>query len=218
MPLTAEVNRSAFDSEQKACPCYARVFAMSDQQDKVVLVCGGAGGIGAEIARRIARDGSRVVIADLNEAEAHAQSDGIVASGGEAIAVACDVTRPELCDRAAQAAIDRFGRLDGVVNCAGISMPIDSISIAPADWARMIDIQLNGTLSMLRKPARGGCGSEGARWCSLPASTPKRHSPGERRTARRRPASRCSQRCWQSSGPIGKSESTPSARRMSPLR
>jgi NAD(P)-dependent dehydrogenase (short-subunit alcohol dehydrogenase family) len=129
-------------------------FAMSDQQEKVVLVFGGAGGIGAEVARRLARDGSRVVVADLNHAEAHAQSDGIIASGGEAIAVACDITRPELCDRAAQAATDRFGRLDGVVNCAGISMPVDSISIAPADWARMIDIQLNGTFYVAQACAR----------------------------------------------------------------
>jgi NAD(P)-dependent dehydrogenase (short-subunit alcohol dehydrogenase family) len=99
---------------------------MSDQQEKVVLVCGGAGGIGAEVARRVARDGSGVVIADLNEAEAHAQSNAIVASGGEAIAVACDVTRPELCDRAAQAATHRFGRVDGVVTCACISKQVDS--------------------------------------------------------------------------------------------
>jgi NAD(P)-dependent dehydrogenase (short-subunit alcohol dehydrogenase family) len=113
---------------------------MPDQSEKVTIVFGGAGGIGADVAARLAQEGSRVVVADLNEEAAHAHAAAI---GG--LAVACDITSPEQCARAAQAAVDRFGRLDGAVNCAGISKPADSISLAPADWARMVDIQLNGT-------------------------------------------------------------------------
>jgi NAD(P)-dependent dehydrogenase (short-subunit alcohol dehydrogenase family) len=111
----------------------------------VVVAFGGAGGIGAEVARQLAADGARVVIADLNEDQARAHASVIAGSGGQAVAVACDITRPDMCEAAAQLAIDRFGRLDAVVNCAGISRPTDSISLAPSDWARMVDIQLNGS-------------------------------------------------------------------------
>ena len=118
---------------------------MADLTDRVILVFGGAGGIGAEVGTRLAAGGSRVVIADLNEAQAHAHAKTIAAGGAQAFGLRCDITSPDLCDRAAQAAIDRFGRLDGVVNCAGISKPHDSISLDPADWARMVEIQLNGS-------------------------------------------------------------------------
>ena len=122
--------------------------------DKVILVFGGAGGIGAEASVRLASGGARVVIADLKADQAQAKAVGIVANGGQAIGVACDVTIPELCEHAAQAAVDHFGQLDGVVNCAGISKPHDSISIAPADWARMVDVQLNGSFYVAQACAR----------------------------------------------------------------
>ena len=122
--------------------------------DKVVLVTGGAGGIGAETSARLASGGARVVIADVNAAHAEAKAAGIVAGGGQAIAVACDITDPELCERTAQAAVDRFGQLDGVVNCAGVSQPHDSISLPPAEWARMVDIQLNGAFYIAQACAK----------------------------------------------------------------
>ena len=98
---------------------------------KVILAPGGAGGIGAEVAAHLASGGARVVIADVNEVQAQVQAAAIVSAGGESFGIACDITNPEQCDRAAQAAVDRFGRLDGVVNCAGISRPHDSISLPP---------------------------------------------------------------------------------------
>jgi 3-oxoacyl-[acyl-carrier protein] reductase len=113
-------------------------------QDKVIVISGGASGIGAEVSGRLASEGARVVIADLNAAAADAHAASIVAAGGRAVGVACDITNPELCERVAQAAVDQFGTIDGVVNCAGISKPHDSISLPPADWARMVDVQLNG--------------------------------------------------------------------------
>jgi len=113
-------------------------------RDKVIVVFGGAGGIGAEVSVRLASDGARVVVADLDAAHARAHATAITADGGRAIGVACDITNPESCDSATQSAIDEFGRLDGAVNCAGISKPHDSVSLPPADWARMVDVQLNG--------------------------------------------------------------------------
>ena len=123
-------------------------------QNKVILVFGGAGGIGAEASARLASEGARVVIADLSAEGADATAANIVAGGGQAAGVGCDITNPELCDRAAQAAVDRFGQLDGMVNCAGISRPHDSISVPAADWARMVDVQLNGAFYAAQACAR----------------------------------------------------------------
>ena len=117
---------------------------MPDNADRVILVFGGAGGIGAAVGTRLASEGARVVVADQNEIAARAKALEIVAAGGQAIGAACDITNAGQCEGAAQAAVDEYGRLDGMVNCAGISRPHDSISLPPADWARMVDIQLNG--------------------------------------------------------------------------
>lgn len=94
---------------------------------KVILVFGGAGGIGAQTAAHLTNEGVRVVTADLR--------------GGD---VECDITDPDACGRAARFAVDRHGQLDGMVNCAGVSKPHDSLTLPPADWARMVDVQLNG--------------------------------------------------------------------------
>lgn len=127
---------------------------MPEETSRVILVVGGAGGIGAETSARLAAEGVRVVIADLNTSQAQAKVDEIAAAGGQAIGVECDITNPESCERAAQTAAERFGRLDGLVNCAGISKPHDSISLPPADWARMVDVQLNGAFYIAQACAK----------------------------------------------------------------
>ena len=130
--------------------------------DRVILVTGGAGGIGAETCARLASQGVRVIIADINLTAARAKAADLVAAGGQALGLECDITNPETCDRAAQSAVDRFGRLDGMVNCAGVSRPQDSISLPPADWARMVDIQLNGAFYIAQACARRMWASGGA--------------------------------------------------------
>jgi 3-oxoacyl-[acyl-carrier protein] reductase len=127
---------------------------MQNTTNKVIVVFGGAGGIGAGTSARLASEGARVVIADLNSLPAQALAQNIVAAGGQAIGVPCDITNPAMCESAAQAAMDQFGQLDGMVNCAGISKPHDSISLPPADWARMVDVQLNGAFYTAQACAR----------------------------------------------------------------
>ena len=128
-------------------------------RDKVIVVSGGAGGIGAEVCLRLALEGARVVVADLSIADAEAKAVSIGRS--RAIGVACDITNPDECEALAQAAVERFGRLDGAVNCAGFSKPHDSISLPPADWARMVDVQLNGAFYFAQACAKRMMGSGG---------------------------------------------------------
>jgi NAD(P)-dependent dehydrogenase (short-subunit alcohol dehydrogenase family) len=113
-------------------------------EGKVVLVTGGAGGIGAEVSARLASQGARICVVDLDQQKADDTAAAIRSSGGEAEAAICDITDPEGCQQAADRAVRRFGRLDGMVNCAGVSKPHDSLTLPPADWARMVDVQLNG--------------------------------------------------------------------------
>ena len=127
---------------------------MLSTPNRVVIVFGGAGGIGAEVGARLASDGTRVVVADLDGERARAKAAALISGGGRALGVACDITDPAACDAAAEAAIDEFGRLDGAVNCAGISQPHDSLTLPPADWARMVDVQLNGTFYAAQACAR----------------------------------------------------------------
>jgi NAD(P)-dependent dehydrogenase (short-subunit alcohol dehydrogenase family) len=120
-------------------------------QDKVIVVSGGAGGIGAEVSARLAQEAACVVIADLDAAQAEAKAEGL---GGRAIGITCDITVPEQCEALAQTAFEHFGRIDGLVNCAGFSKPHDSLTLSPADWTRMIDVQLNGAFYLAQACAK----------------------------------------------------------------
>jgi 3-oxoacyl-[acyl-carrier protein] reductase len=120
-------------------------------RDKVILVSGGAGGIGAEVSARLASEGALVAVADLHVGEAEAKAESI---GGRAIGVGCNITSPEQCEAAVQAAIKTFGRLDGMVNCAGFSRPHDSLTLPPGDWALMVDVQLNGAFYLAQACAK----------------------------------------------------------------
>ena len=131
-------------------------------QDKVIVVSGGAGGIGAEVAERLAAEGARLVIADLEVAQPREKAERFGTGGDRALGVACDITSPGQCEALAQSAINKFGRLDGVVNCAGFSKPHDSISLPPADWARMVDVQLNGAFYFAQACAKRMLGTGGA--------------------------------------------------------
>jgi len=132
-------------------------------QDKVCIVTGAASGIGKEIASVYAREGGKVVIADLNKAAAQATADEIVKAGGKAMAVAMDVTNEEQVNAAVAEVVAAYGGVDVLVSNAGIQIvhPIEEFPFA--DWKKMLAIHLDGAflttkacVPHMQKSGKGG--------------------------------------------------------------
>jgi L-fucose dehydrogenase len=104
-------------------------------QDKVVLVTGGARGIGQGIARVLAAEGAIPVVVGRDAGDNEAAVQGIRDAGGRAWSVQAELTTTEDCRRAVEAAVARFGRLDGLVNNAGVN---DGVSLADGDTERFL--------------------------------------------------------------------------------
>ena len=113
-------------------------------QEKVVVVTGAASGIGKEIAHAFAREGAKIVIADLKQDAAEAAAGEIVANGGIAMGVAMDVSNEDAVNAGVNAAHDAYGRIDILVSNAGIQIvhPIESFPFA--DWKKMLAVHLDG--------------------------------------------------------------------------
>lgn len=109
---------------------------------KAAIVTGAASGIGRACSAALAREGARVVLADLDGDAAAAAAQELE---GEAAAAAVDVTEAEACERLVAETVARFGRLDVLVTCAGIfhATPFDEIT--PEEWDRIVAVNLRGT-------------------------------------------------------------------------
>ncbi len=112
---------------------------------KTILITGGAGGIGAAMARRFAEEGSRVVVADVAEAAAAALADELVRAGHAASALRLDVSEPADW-AAAMAELTRGGGLHGLVNNAAIQDRTGVMDTTPERWRRILDVNLSGAL------------------------------------------------------------------------
>lgn len=113
-------------------------------EGKVSIISGAAHGMGAEEARLFAREGAKVVIADVLEAEGKQVEAEITESGGEALFIRTDVTNEEDWRKTVEATIARFGRLDILVNNAGISSNAYSDPMDTEGWHRLMDINATG--------------------------------------------------------------------------
>ncbi len=119
-------------------------------EGRVAIVTGAGHGLGKAYAERMAEEGARVVIAELDGAAGEAVAAGIAAAGGEAMAVAVDVTDAAALEAMAAAAVARFGRIDILVNNAAIfaTVPMSRASfdkIPPDEWDAMMRVNLKGT-------------------------------------------------------------------------
>ncbi|MDP4299370.1 SDR family NAD(P)-dependent oxidoreductase [Leptothrix discophora] len=115
--------------------------------DQVAVITGGAGrnGLGHATARAMAAQGARVVILDLERADPAAAAADL---GPDHLGLVADVTDKASCEAAVQAVLARFGRIDVLVNNAGITQPVKTLEITGADYDRILDVSLRGTLYM----------------------------------------------------------------------
>src|SRR5947208_12834021 len=107
---------------------------------KVALISGGVRGMGAVEARLFAQEGARIVIGDILEGEGAAVAAGIGAKGGEAVFVRLDVTSESDWERAVATVERRFGKLDVLVNNAGIGGARRRAGATEAAWGRGMDV------------------------------------------------------------------------------
>jgi len=128
---------------------------------KVAVISGGARGMGASHARRLVGEGAKVVAADILDDEGSALAGEL---GDAARFVHLDVTQPDQWKAAVETAVDQFGRLDVLVNNAGIGGANTLQNYDLSEWQRIIDVNLTGTFLGMRAAvgpmiAQGGEGS-----------------------------------------------------------
>jgi NAD(P)-dependent dehydrogenase (short-subunit alcohol dehydrogenase family) len=131
-------------------------------QDKVIVVTGAGGGIGRDFALALGRDGAKVVVNDIGASVAGEGSDGsraqavvdeIVAAGGVAVANTDSVSDWDAANRMIAQAVDTYGRIDGVINNAGILRDRFFFNMSVEEWRAVIDVHLNGSFYVSRAAA-----------------------------------------------------------------
>ena len=121
---------------------------MKKLENQTVIVTGGGGGIGGATCRRLATEGAKVAVFDMNLEAAQKVADGIKAEGGVAQAFKCDITNRADVDSAVAAAESQLGPIAVLVNNAGWDVFKPFTKTVPAEWDKLIAINLTGALHM----------------------------------------------------------------------
>ncbi|HEY7364519.1 MAG TPA: glucose 1-dehydrogenase [Methylomirabilota bacterium] len=122
--------------------------SLFDLNGRVALVAGGGGGLGREIARGLADWGARLLIADRDLPRAETVSREIVKRGGLARALMVDVTSPDSVRSLVQEVVAVEGRVDVLVNAAGILEVAPAVDLSFATWSKVLDVNLTGVFLM----------------------------------------------------------------------
>jgi NAD(P)-dependent dehydrogenase (short-subunit alcohol dehydrogenase family) len=127
------------------------IFSLAN---RVAVVTGAARGLGQALAQGLADAGARVVLGDLNTEGARQAAEGIRAAGGQAAGTHVDVADPESCEALVRFAVAEYGRVDVLVNNAGIDIiePVGEVSAEA--WQRVIDVDARGVLNASQSAIR----------------------------------------------------------------
>jgi NAD(P)-dependent dehydrogenase (short-subunit alcohol dehydrogenase family) len=115
-----------------------------DLSGQVAIVTGSGRGLGAAMARGLARHGAQVVICDRDLKSAQQVAESIQASGESAAATFVDITQPQSCEELIQFAINQFGQIDVLVNNAGIDIIKPALELTAAEWDAILSVDLKG--------------------------------------------------------------------------
>lgn len=123
-------------------------------QDRVSLITGGSSGIGRAASLLMASEGAQVAIADLDIARAEATAAEIEAGGQKALAIAADVSNPEQVQAMVERVVRQFGRIDVLVNNAGILVKASALEMTEEQWRRSMGVLLDGAFFVAQAVGR----------------------------------------------------------------
>jgi NAD(P)-dependent dehydrogenase (short-subunit alcohol dehydrogenase family) len=125
-----------------------------DITGRAILVAGGAGGLGAPVARALAERGARLMIADIDTAAAERLASELAAKGAETASIGLDVRDQRSCTAAVEGTTQRWGRLDGLLNASGIYRTAPALDFQEDAWKDSIAINLTGAFWLAREAGR----------------------------------------------------------------
>ena len=115
---------------------------MAAIENKIAIVTGGAGGIGSAIVQRLACEGAKIAVADIDGQAAQARAADVIARKCDALAMVADVTNKQSVERMVKATNDRWGRIDILVNVAGGADRKSVVDMTAQDWDHIVDMNL----------------------------------------------------------------------------
>lgn len=121
---------------------------------KTAVITGGAGGIGANISRRMVEDGLAIAILDRDIKKAEALAGDLRVQGGEAIAIYCDVSNPEAVNSAFDQVMETYGKIDVLANNAGLGGYMPWMDAPLDDWRKMFSVNCDGVFLCVQRAAR----------------------------------------------------------------
>lgn len=127
---------------------------MFDLKNKVAVVTGARRGMGKAHALALANKGAKVVVTDIDEKECQLVVDEIIQKGGEAACFKMDVSNVAEINQVFDKIVEKFGRLDILINNAGIYSPKMALEMTEADWDKTIDINLKGEFFCAQRAAK----------------------------------------------------------------
>jgi 3-oxoacyl-[acyl-carrier protein] reductase len=146
---------------------------------RVAIVTGGTRGIGLAIARLLAEDGASVVVSGRDAARLDAAVKELEALGGPVLGVAADASKREDVERLIEAARERFGRIDVVVNNAGMTRDQLLVRMKDDDWDQVLDTNLRGVFLMTRAAAKVMMRQKSGRIINISSTAGAMGNPGQ---------------------------------------